>query len=379
MGQPVLFKRLFTFVFFVLFCGAAWAQSPEVHVVAIYEVDIGVDGRAYGPKARVFVDRPGQDVVLVLGSEETVRWFVQASSATEIVEVLIVGPGTEGTEVFLNNGLIKTNAIDIYPGYENEGSEFRALIGFLGDRYDIDAIASFQGSYEPSRDPFAVDRIVDVYTNRVDHLATHLRPEAMTDLFRQVLSQPFEPEARLTEDGFTLREKGEEFLFPLTPNVPPVPWAVQAAYDPGNRRLFAGEAWLGGFFYTYDIETDQWSAFEQPRSIEVHGTLYDAVNDRLILGLDLEHSMGQDAPPLLAELIPGGDIALLPHEPLVGFRDLYDPENDPSPMLLPIAIDGNLLLARASDPDARHFSISAHRTYVIDLATGAATLVAWQD
>ena len=63
--------------------------EPEVHFVGIYEGFTRSDGRIHGPKARVLLDRPGAEVVLVLSSDEATLWDVRLSEGTAMPSVVL--------------------------------------------------------------------------------------------------------------------------------------------------------------------------------------------------------------------------------------------------------------------------------------------------
>lgn len=354
------------------------AQTSEVHAVGIHEGDVETNGTIHGPEARVVVNRPNSDVILVLGSYDAVRWFVETSPETNIGMIYVHGYNAKRSEVLLNGVPYSTEMLDIRSTYRHEGEIFRSIVDTLSAKFDVDRIASFHGAYSAPDAPFVVDSLQDLAENEVDYLLPQVRPEALTDKLREFLENPTEPVARLERDGFFLRTEAGEVHYPITLDVPSVVRPGRAAYDPVNQRFFAGTNWHNSYFYTYSVLDDRWTAFKQPSGIEVQGVVYDTARDRLILGVGGRFGTSTNLTRLV-EVTTSGKMTEISHGDLLGLTDLEMVGNGPAAMLVPLAIDGDLLLAEG----LRHFSYansySAGRLYVIDLETGQATLVGLQD
>ena len=359
---------------FLFFFGAAIGQPFEVHAIGLYEGNVKTGGKVHGPEARVTVDRQDDDVILVLGSMKAVRWFIETSNNTNIAMIYVHGQRAERSEVLLNGTLFSAEVLKINATYRDEGFHFRELVAFLTDKFNVPRIASFQGAYRAPEAPFIVDSVQESAINKKDYLLSQVRPEALTDSLRQFLEEDSKPVARLEDDGFYLLKDGKEIHYPITLDVPYVSWPGLAAYDPINQRLYAGTAWHTGFFYTYDILNDRWSAFEQPRGIEIQGTIYDITHDRLIHGVGDPSGLDSSVSRLI-EMSTSGEMAKIEHDTLVGLTDLQEIGNGPAAAVVPLAIDGNLLLARGQTSYPRR----AHRTYLINLETGQVTLVGVQN
>jgi hypothetical protein len=74
--------------------GAEEKESPldvEVRVVGIYEGVNESDGTIYGPRARVEIDRPGKEIVLVLGAETPASWELSLAGDTKVKKVILDG------------------------------------------------------------------------------------------------------------------------------------------------------------------------------------------------------------------------------------------------------------------------------------------------
>ena len=354
------------------------AQTSEVHAVAVYEGNVETNGTIHGPEVRVVVDRPDANVILVLGSYEAVRWIVEESSETNIGMIYVHGHQAERSEVLLNDVPFSNEMLGMRSTHRQEGERFRALVDTLSVEFDVPRIASFHGAYKAPDAPFVVDSVQDSTENEVDYLLPQVRPEALTDKLRDFLEGPTETIARLEEEGFFLQTDAGLIHYPITLDVPSVSWPGRATYDPVNQRLFAGTAWHVGYFYTYSILNDRWTAFEQPRGMKVHGAIYDVDQDRLILGVEGNSSAAMNSTRIM-EMSPSGEMLEISHDVLLGLTDLEDVDNGPAAILVPLAVDGDLLLAKGLSRFSGSTISPANRMYVIDLETGQVTLVGLQN
>lgn len=361
---------------YLFFCNAAIGQPSEVHAIGVYKGDVRTDGTVHGPEARVTVDRQDDDVILVLGSYRAVRWIVETSTNTSIDMIYVHGYTAERSEVLLNGVPFSAEVLNIGYTHRDEGSRFRNLVKVLSVEFDVPGIASFQGAYTAPDAPFVIDSVQKAAINQVGYLLPQIQTEALTDDLRQFLEEGAKPIARLTKEGFYLLKDGEEVHFPITLDVPNVSWPGLATYDPISQRLYAGTAWTVGFFYIYDILNNRWSAFEQPMGMEIQGVVYDVDQNRLVLGINSRSSGRNKNAIRLIEMSTSGEMSEISHDVLVGLTDLEDVGNGPAATLVPLAIDGDLLLALGQ---GRFPHKQPQRTYLINLETGQVTLVGLQD
>jgi|GEM_PF-2242728 len=71
--------RILVVICGLVLTGAPALAAPEVHVVGIYEGYGRSNGEVHGPLAKVVLDRPGAEVLLVLMSQSAVRWDVEVA------------------------------------------------------------------------------------------------------------------------------------------------------------------------------------------------------------------------------------------------------------------------------------------------------------
>ncbi len=364
----------------LLFClPTSVMADAELHAVGVYEGNIRTDGRIHGGEVRILVDRNADPVILSVGSYEPVRWFIETTEETRVETIILHGYRPEKSEVYLN-GLQVTPRILQGVGYvyENEGIKFRQMLEALQAETNIEALASFHGSYRASPEPFVIDRIVPNPRNHVDHLKDLVRPDAVPEPLQQIRDMASDlnaPTLRFSNGGFILTENGETTVFEPTLDVPDISHPVGAAFDKEGRRMFGVTLGGEGFIYLYDMSEDRWSILASMEQNDAAGMLYDAEADRLIFGLRLIQA-GLAVYDLRRRVLSRVPVQA---QDLAGFTDLYDPGNAPAADLVPIAISGNLLLVRAGGRQAFRRAPGKSRTYLVDLMTGRATLVAFDN
>lgn len=353
--------------------------DAELHAIGVYEGNIRTDGRIHGPEVRVLVDRTENPVILSIASYEPVRWFIETTEGTEIETVFLNGHEPEKSEVYLNGEQIRPHILGgVRASHRNEGRKFRRLLDVLQRETGLGMLSSFHGSYSATPEPFVVNRIVLDVRNRVDHLKEEVRPEAVPDTLRPFLdlsAQLSVPQVRFTNTGFTLTEGDETTVIPLSLDVPDISHPTGAAYDQEGGRMFGVTFGGEGFIYQYDMGEDQWSILTSMEQVDAISMLYDAEKNQLILGLGVVSS------GMMVYDLEQNTFSRLPVQTgdFFGFTDLYDPGNGPNANLFPLAVSGDLLLVRAFA--SRHFGTQAEksRTYLVNMQTGAVTLVAYSN
>ena len=86
-------RLLMSGVTVLLASGFASAAEPELHVVCINAGHDQLRDRTKPGTAAVNVDRPGKEVVLVVGAGNAVEWTVTATPKTKLLKVVAVGAG----------------------------------------------------------------------------------------------------------------------------------------------------------------------------------------------------------------------------------------------------------------------------------------------
>src|SRR5687767_14329041 len=140
--------------FVLLAAGFAPAAEKELHVVALYEGHrVNRDGRA-PDVAAVTVDRPGKEVVLVVGAHTAVEWDITATPKTKLAKVIFGGSrrqswkqlsGVVTEEMSAECEKQRILPISLNPSYRVDTTRFRIFVR-ASKQYTGLEIASFQGT-----------------------------------------------------------------------------------------------------------------------------------------------------------------------------------------------------------------------------------------
>lgn len=374
--------RHFSYVFLTLLAltSVAHAQGAQLHVVGVYEGNDKTDGRIHGPEVRVQVDQTEAPVFLALTSYEAVRWHIKTAPGAKIEKIYVGGYDGKGSEVFVNDTPVETIVLEgnTY-SYRARGKPFRQLVASLTAQLGVSRLASFSGAYRPKPNQvFVVDQPSQAVQLEPAYLSDLVRPEALPSPWKPLLETPPVQSVRFTDDGFAMRAGDDEVRIPVTLDVPRISWPMGAAFDATKNRIFGVTLGGEGYLYQYDMVGERWSVLTSMDNHDANGMLFDPNHNRLIMGT--RHSRTPTF--VVYDLQVGGFLQVeVDHSSLIGYFDLYDIGNGPVVPLLPIAVEGDTLLAQAGGTDyyRGHRSSQASRTYVIDMTSGHATLVDFQE
>lgn len=373
-------KRLFVMICaFIAPALTAFAQ-PETHFVGIYEGVEETDGRVHGPEARLSIDRPGAEIVLILADYGPVRWFVDVAPSTNLREIVIAGHQPERSEVVVSGGPEPKMRIDtdMPDPYEIVGRAFRELVDTLAARSDLPPLLSFNGSYRAPETGFVIDAasapVPEMSPNYLDDL---VRPDRLTPTLREAMASWPTEALEFSDSGFIFRDPAKpdtEEIIPVTLDVPDISWPVAAAIDTRRGQYYGVSLGGEGLLYAYDPATQIWRVMRSMDGFDAGGMMYDEAADRLIVLGDMFSNSTEiwvmdpaDNGAILREL------SLAPGV-LHGLTDLFDVGNSRPPPLLPVAVDGDLLLVRTG-VDWPIDDEPGRRSYVIDLSDGRVDLV----
>ena len=374
--------RLFSFVLltFFAFASALFAQDAKVHVVGVYEGNTETQGRIHDPEVHVRVDQTEAPVVLALTSHQAVRWRIEAAPGASIEQVYVGGYDGKTSDVYINGTLSERMILEGNTfSYRAEGKPFRTLVTSLTTQLGVDRLASFSGAYRPEPGQvLVVDKPSQAIQLQPDYLGELVRPDALPEEWKAVLMTPPTRMVRFSDDGFLMRvDDRNDVKIPVSLEVPRVSWPMGAAFDAARNRIYGVSAGGEGYLYQYDMVAEAWSVLTGMDHRDSSGMLFDEKQDRLIIG-----APNYRTPSFLVYNLTGSFIEVeLDHSALIGYFDLYDIGNGPPVPLLPIAVEGDMLLAKAGNTESYrgHGSSQASRTYVINMKTGSATLVDYQE
>lgn len=365
-------------------------SADEVHAIGIHEVD---SARPYFPQGQVrdrvpvCIDRPGKSVLLLLASYDPVRWQIQVSKETKLAGVVFQGHGARGSGAnFYGRYLhedIPAYAVtpEIRAPYKELGDRFRAYARIVPQRYGADRLASFDGSYSAPAAGFRIETVEDQNERlKPDPLADRisgqdlLTPALNTQLQIGLPSQAW----RFTSEGFF--GAGSEPVI-ATPLGVDISWTVNnAAYDEKTNRVFGVASHVFTRIYRGDLDSGDFLQLAEMRGPDMSGVIWNSRMGKLVVTGMASHGQG-DPQILLVDPETGYlDTISFDTESFIGLTDLYDPGNGPAPDIVPLAVDGNLLVVAArggqSGPWGRGDQAGS-RTWLVDLDSKEVHLLAY--
>jgi hypothetical protein len=374
-----------------LIAPVAVRAEPELHVVGIYEGFDRSAGQIHGPKARVILSRPEAEVILVLSSYNAVRWEVELGRDTAPPSIVLSqrGKGGRQSEVWIDGAQLEDpTRMDLPLTYKSEGENFRALVQLVPDRFGIEQMTSFSGAYSASEFAFDISAAVDDPRYRPDYLQRELSPALVPESLRALVAPEALvtiPDVRLAGEGFVTRAAdGVEEIIALPLEMPDISWPKGAVRDAATGTLYGVTLGGDGYLFAYDEAAKTWRVDRSMDGLDAHSLFLDAEGRRLIMPL------GLGAPGRIAvvdlETDPTGPIRVLELDrPLPGYSDLYDPGNGPAPDLIPVGIEGDMLLLitrgdhRLGQRPVTDGSAVSWRAYLVDLSEMTVHLVGYGD
>lgn len=383
-----MLKRILLYLLLLL-PGVPSLAEVELHVVGVYAGHRALLTRKGTREVQVALDRPGAQVVLVLSSYEGVDWQVSTAPGTAPPALVLSQISKQDQESTIHlNGALAPNPrrVTLPLTWRPEGDDFRALVSLVPQRFGVERMASYVGSYNAPEEGFVVDQLVADERYALDYLRPKLAKIQLRDALRNLLPprpQDAPPPVALTDRGFVLAgADGRTTTIPLPPGMPEVSWPVAAVRDDQAGLLYGTALGGEGLIYACDEGQGTWRILRGLDGLDPGGMILDPLGRRLILtasryqkqGLLLAHDLSA---PDAAPLVQLADLADLP-----GLADLYDPDNGPVAVLVPVGIEGNRVLLDSTGPMfPRLPPVSGEppwRAYLVDLTTGQADLVGYE-
>lgn len=356
--------------------GPAWA-GREVHVVAVGEGHRSDDYYAL-PEARLLVDRPGQEVGLVLLDGGTLHWKIEATDGTVISEIVRSGPGPRDSKITLFGIPMVGDQLSGLPlVFRPLGRDFRTLVDRLTDHMHTDRLSSFQGVHKAGDLPVRVDRVDtgsgglarDYLSQRVGQSAD--LPPRIRDW---VASRGETPDFTLVFDEHAINLAGPTGTrrFAITPDVPDTLLPSTAVYDPGSQMIYCITYGAEGYLYSVDVRTGAWAVVTSLEDYDAAGLLY-VPEGRLLVTTGAFSRPGQIK---VFGLDGSRSSIFIPTTAFPGLTDLFDYGNEHGPPLAPRAFsDGWLLVEAVARRDATHPDLGEYRIYAVQVATGEVRLL----
>jgi hypothetical protein len=294
----------------------------EVHLVAIYQGEGGVSNHETA-SASVTVDRPGEDLILILSAYEPTIWSVEVISGM-ISKVILAGfysqrvlgllPGTVVENRFLHSesGSI-TNPDYLMLDHDGTGAGHSCVLESLASEIGITKYSSFNGKYTASGS-FSVDSVQDdpkleiaypfvetevdlpnlefelTINDSVGAFSLQAESQSMT-----VSAQGLPKVVRFKDTNRYFGISAHEFyeldvsrnsMVSITPplGIPRLSWTTGIAVDTIRDRIVISTLGGEGFLYSYSPVTNDWEVIASLNNKDLADIAYDPDRD-LIVGI----------------------------------------------------------------------------------------------
>ena len=352
----------------------------ELHMVGIYEPreSRSADGLSKSDQVLIKVNRPGVSVTLVLGSYVPTRWAIETSEGTKVDKIIASDQNRMRGEVILNGQPASVTYRKLPLAYQSVGSNFQPFHEAASKAAGVRNGASFQGAYTATEGGFIIDEAPSIPT--LSEVEAALTAEALpASELPPTLRSAFEDKS--TEQGakWTLREDGfvgvdqtkKAILYRLPLDAPEVSWPMGTAFDPAGKRVWGVTLGGEGYLYQFDIAKNQWSA-RSMNNVDAGGLIFNPKTGNLITtpgptGQPSYKTMDTSGKVLSTLEIAIGDYP--------GLISTYDPGNGPNPRIVPIMVDGDLLLVRADPWPNGQPTARSKWVYLVNLQSGLVRLV----
>ena len=375
-----MLRRILLACLFSGLVGEARAER-EVHVVAVgtgYRTD---DFYAL-PLARVVVDRPGQEVGLVLLDGGDIDWRVEATVGTSITEILRSGPGAGNSEVSLSGiPMVGVETPGLPLVLNPWGRDFRKLLDILADRLGTERIHSFQATHQIREGPLRVDHVDTKTAGLARDYLSHLLGDAADlppKLRNWIEDRGVNGDFVLTfdETGIILTGPSGTRLFAPTPDVPEIVLPVRGVYDPGSQMIYCITYGAEGYIYSVDVRSGEWAVVTSLEDYDAAGLLYDPDSRQLIT----TGAFSRPGAIRVFGLDGSRSSIFIPTTAFPGLTDLFDYGNEHGPPLIPRAYsDGWLLLEALASPESGNSLSEEYRIYAVLITTGEVRLLRFRN
>lgn len=363
----------------VLLClslGSASAvmADAEIHVIAVGKGHETDDYYAL-PEAHVLVDRPGQEVSLVLLDGGDLRWRVEATQGTFITQILLGGPRPQDSKVMLfGTPMMGVQTAGLPLVYHPHGQEFRALVKDLTDRLSAPRLHSFQATHKARDVPLRIDA-VDTITPQLarNYLSDLLHDSGdLPSALRRWIStgDAFQTHSVLfDESGFTLIGPNERRHFPRPLEMPAILLPVGGLYSPDHQELYGLSYGAEGYVYAVDAASGAWRVITSLHGYDAAAMHFDADSRQVIL----TGAFSRPGDVRIIGLDGSIHASFVPATGFPGLSDLSDFGNEHGPPLVPRAYSEGWLLLSAEGQG------NAHRLYALKPKTGEVRLLRYHD
>ena len=379
---------------FGLACATLAIATPafadrELHVVAVGKGWLASGDFTNAPRVKVWVDRPGVSVVLVLLDKGGVEWQVEASDKS-FIETIILG-GQEATPSatgFTAKSTILFHELPwpidkntYLPFIDNfQGGPFRNLLSELSIETALNWASSVQVRRRATEGVISVSSFNQSRDRPLGYL--ELLVGQTSDLPQSIqayLVNPTRgggPKANFTATGMEFETNAGPKFFPLPDGVERPFLPNGAFYDVVTNAIYGVTFGGPGWIYQVDIETGNWEVLASLRGYDGAEILYDPGKDLFVL------TGARSRPGEIALVNPDKsiDTVLFEVRALPGFTDLYAYPNALPQRLTPRIYEGQWLIADATSKLEEGIAgYGKHRLYALNLVTREVRLLAFTD
>ena len=352
----------------------------ELHMVGIYEPRKSrtEDGLSRSEQVSIKVDRPGVSVALVLGSYRPTRWVIETSKDTQVERVIASDRNRPRGEVILNGQKVSVTYRNLPLAYQSRGNRFQPFHEAASKAAGARNAASFQGAYKAPEGGFVINEAPGIPTRAEVEAALTAQALRASDL-TPALRDAFEGKTKAPGSKWTLRdegfagvgENGKSILHRLPLEAPEVSWPMGAAHDPAGQQIWGVTLGGEGYLYKYDIAKNQWSA-RSMNNVDAGGLIFDPKTGNLITTPGPHGRSGYLTLDASGKVLSRLEIALTEYPGLIS---TYDSGSGPRSRMVPVMIDGDLLLVRMEPWPSSQRNTRSHWFYLVDLQSGTVRLV----
>lgn len=365
-------------LFAVLLLGSNTSSAQaerEVHVITVGK-GLTSDTSFGTPIARVVIDRPDQEVGLVLIDSGDLLWRLDATEGTIVTEIIRSGPSHRDSEITLSGVPVHGAFVPELPlVFRPLGRDFRSLLDRVSDLTGTTQIQSFQSAHQARSTPIRVDR--------VDRLTRGLAQNYLDDELGDTSDLPEGLLKRITDHdtvdqssvefdqtGVTITTSNGTSHFAVSSNVPDILLPVAAIYDVKTGIIYAVTYGAEGYVYSINTQTGHWALVTSLNGYDAASLFYQSDLGKLIL-------TGAFSRPGDIRIIGlNGDLrsVFLPVTAFPGLSDLFDFGNEDAPSLVPLGLVDDWLLLKAQDDTSK-----STRTYAVQVETKEVRLLRYSN
>jgi hypothetical protein len=312
-----------------IFAVIAVVPTPksELHVIAVYESILRVQGQKLPQPVAVVVNRPGKDVTLVLSAYESTKWEVVVGRGSNVTMVILGGSkkqtadvpkGVEVVEMFREGREGKDH---VSASYNTDSGRLRSTVLAI-HKLTGREISSYQGMYNnDGAKPLFVDSVQNDERLRSDYppltpqgelpkirfhsahftklglgrdsgsfgVFTEKGPDkqSLTPLPEGISTITYDPTGKkyFAIKGHAFHEvdvvKGTTERLEPGPGLPEVSWPCGMTFDTKRGRMVGVTLGGKGYMYTYIPATGAWAVPADLNNIDLSALAYHAADDIL--------------------------------------------------------------------------------------------------